>query len=251
MLPSRCRRARRVSKGACNDLLPDAARASTRRCPPRSADFSARLSRSLQPPLTQELAEVCSGLLAAENRGLPVQAVRALPRECDCAPVQSAVFMHVGLDAGRCAELMAPTGLQVLTKKRDMLDAPGYTSILVALGRKERWDLAEQTLRWVRRALALWFTAAHLVCPLASRPPTVPSPRPQARSDGVEFRASHFISLAARRCEDKHYDEAIRAFSWMRECAVEPTGEAIEGLAYFIQAHGGCARDRCLLRPAA
>lgn len=66
----------------------------------------------------------------------------------------------------------------------------------------------------------------------------------QARSEGADFRASHFVSLAARRCEDRHYDRALEAYSWMRDCAVEPSGEAVEGFAYFVQAFAGRAPPR-------
>ena len=106
-----------------------------------------------------------AALLSAETSQLPVEAVRALSFPSSVRPKAEATLRQC----------------QVLPKYADDLTPSSYYSIVVALSRKERWDLAEATMRW-------------------------------ARGPGnADLRSPALVGLAGRRLEEGHVDRALQA----------------------------------------
>jgi hypothetical protein len=88
----------------------------------------------------------------------------------------------------------------VLPKFHDALTPAAYTSVLVALGRKELWDTAAQVAAWVRQR-------------------------------GMLLPAECYVRVASRRAEEGHWDEAVEALAWMKDLGCAPSGEAVEAVA--------------------
>jgi hypothetical protein len=88
----------------------------------------------------------------------------------------------------------------VLPKFHDALTPTAYTSVLVALGRKELWDTAEQVAVWVRQR-------------------------------GMLLPAESYVRVASRRAEEGHWDEAVDALAWMKDLGCAPSGETVEAVA--------------------
>jgi hypothetical protein len=92
-----------------------------------------------------------------------------------------------------------PAG-HVLPKFQSRLTAEAYTSVLVALGRKEMWEPAAAVARW-------------------------------CREQGPLLPASAYVLVSQRRLEDGHWDAALEPLAWMRDLGCEPSGEAVEAIA--------------------
>ena len=91
---------------------------------------------------------------------------------------------------------------KVLPKFHSTLSPEAYTSILVALGRKELWEPAATAARW-------------------------------CREQGLLLPARSYVLLATRRWEEGWLERALEPLEWMRELGCEPSGAAVEALAHL------------------
>ena len=105
----------------------------------------------------------------------------------------------------------------VLPKFHDSLTPKAYTSVLVALGRKERWDTAA--------AVATW-----------------------SRHQGTQLPADSFVRVSQCRAEEGHWDRAVEAMAWMQELGCTPSGETVEYVAQLASLGAPHIRDRERLR---
>jgi hypothetical protein len=132
-----------------------------------------------EEPLERLLAEVLYALLAARAAGVPPPAV--------------------------------------LPKFHDTLTPKAYTSVLIALGRKEAWDTAASVAAWVR-------------------------------GRGMELPAEAYVRIAARRAQEGHWDRAVEALGWMKDLGCAPSGEAVEAVAALAAEGAPHFRERERLR---
>jgi hypothetical protein len=80
------------------------------------------------------------------------------------------------------------------------LSPEAYTSVMVALGRKELWEPAAKVARW-------------------------------CREQGLLLPARSYVLLSRRRWEEGLLEQALEPLEWMRELGCEPSGAAVEALA--------------------
>ena len=104
-----------------------------------------------------------------------------------------------------------------MSKFADDLGSRDYASIAVALGRKERWALVDELLRYARR------------------------------ERGVEFTAAAFLGMAGHRLEEGHVDRALELLASMRHLGVRPHGDAVDGLAKFTRVYASVVAQPKLL----
>lgn len=105
----------------------------------------------------------------------------------------------------------------VLPKFHASMTEKSYTSALVALGRKQAWDIASQVAVWVRQ-------------------------------QGLLLPAESYLCLAQRRAEQRHWDHALDPIAWMRDHGCPPTGETVLTVARIIMDGMPHMQDRDRLR---
>ena len=93
----------------------------------------------------------------------------------------------------------------LLNKVKANMELDGYKSILIGIGRMERWELAREIIDYVKA---------------------------DGRERGDEVLTSNwFMALATRRLEEKAYDACCDVFTYMQEFGSVPSGETIEVFA--------------------
>jgi len=93
----------------------------------------------------------------------------------------------------------------LLKKVQSNMELDGYKSVLVGIGRMERWELAREVIDFVKAG---------------------------GRERGDEVLTSNwFMALATRRLEEKAYDACCDVFQYMKEFGSVPSGETIEVFA--------------------
>jgi hypothetical protein len=93
----------------------------------------------------------------------------------------------------------------LLNKVKTNMELDGYKSILVGIGRMERWELAREIIDYVKA---------------------------DGRERGDEVLTSNwFMALATRRLEEKAYAACCDVFTYMQEFGSVPSGETIEVFA--------------------
>jgi len=145
-----------------------------------------------------------TGITAARSLLEPRAARRRRRRVCAAAAAAAEKepderFLAEVVYALLTAHSVGAPAREVLPKFQARMSADSYTSVLVALSRKELWEPAAAVARW-------------------------------CREHGVLLPAASYVLVAQRRREEGHWDEALEALSWLRDLGCEPSGQAVEAL---------------------
>jgi len=107
----------------------------------------------------------------------------------------------------------------VLIKYAEELDERDLASIIVGLGRAQRWDRARECVLWTVR-------------------------------EGRPLPTAAYTTISRRRMDEKEFDRAVEAIEWVEEDGVEPSGELVE-LTQVLATRGyGSFADEERLREA-
>jgi hypothetical protein len=105
----------------------------------------------------------------------------------------------------------------VLPKFHGSMSPQAYTSVLVALGRKQAWESASQVAAWVRQ-------------------------------QGLLLPAASYVRLAQRRAEEQHWDRALDPIAWMRDHGCPPSGDTVLTVARLVLDGSPHMRERERMR---